>query len=117
MQELLNELTSDINYQNEQDKTSSQAIKLICEGKADGFNEELFNLLVVDISVGGKRSDGVADPKALHVHLNHLNLSTDARILVENGGVRYAPHGNMEEDTDKDKLENPLCSFHSNNAR
>lgn len=116
MQELLHELTSDINYQNEQDKTRSQAIKLICEGKADGFNEELFNLLVVDISVGGKRSDGVDDPKALHVHLNHLNLSTDARILVENGGVRYAPHGNMEEDTDIEKLENPLCSFHSNHA-
>ena len=46
IQELLDQLTSDINYENEKNKTSSEIYQLISEGKAEGFNEELFNLLV-----------------------------------------------------------------------
>lgn len=95
--ELLDELTSDINYEDEKNKTSSEICKLISEGKSEGFNEELFNLLVNKIRVGGIRSDGVDDPKALHIELNHLNLNTDMQTKVENCVLRYTMDYELEE--------------------
>ena len=114
IQALLDEFASDIDYEDEKNKTNQQISKLICEGKAEGFNEELFNLLVNQITVGGKRSDGVDDPKALHIELNHLNLSTDMRSKVVNGHMVYTPGFDMEEDLKNN--EQQMCSLHSGNT-
>lgn len=119
IQELLDQLTSDINYENEKNKTSSEIYKLISEGKAEGFNEELFNLLVNKIRVGGRRSDGVDDPKALHIELNPLYLSTDMNSKVVDGSLIYTPGFDMEENTEEEvkKNKNLMCSFYSDNTR
>lgn len=109
IQELLNELLSEINYENENNRTSIQISKLISEGKAEGFNEELFNLLVNKIRVGGTRSDGVDDPKVLFIELNHLNLSTDLLSKVIDGKLIYTP------DFDEENQDESLCSLNGDN--
>ncbi len=62
IQESLNELESLCDYEDVKQNSSKQISKLISEGKAEGFNKELFDLLVSQIVIGGKRSDGVDDP-------------------------------------------------------
>lgn len=118
IQKLLDKSASAINYENEMNKTSQQISKLVSEGKAEGFNEELFNLLVDRIRVGGIRSDGVDDPKALFVELNISNLSTDMRSIVQNGRLIYSPGFDMDEDMADEAKKNDLdlCSLYSDNA-
>ena len=120
IQELLDELTSDIEYEDEKSKNSTQICKLISEGKAEGFNEELFNLLVNKIRVGGLRyEDHVDDPKSLHVELNTYNLDTDMRSKVEDGVLRYTmDFDDMEEAVAEEVKKNnlKLYSSHINNV-
>jgi hypothetical protein len=99
IQELLNDLEEEIDYKDIKKNTSRQISKLISEGKAEGFNKELFDLLVNRIVVGGKRwSDGVDDPKSLHFELKDYNLSTDMTVVMDESGTpRYTMDSDMEE--------------------
>lgn len=120
IQEQLDVLTSDINCEDEKNKTSSQVYQLISEGKAEGFNEELFNLLVNKIIVGGTRSDGVDDPKMLHLELNPLNFKSDFHTKIENGTLHFVADLPTEE---ADKIATnevvegnlDLCTLNSEN--
>lgn len=120
IQEQLDILTSDISCEDEKNKTSSQIYKLISEGKAEGFNEELFNLLVNKIIVGGKRSDGVDDPKALHIELNPLNFKSDLHTEIKDGVLHFIADSPTEEDervvaNGTTKGNSDLCTLNSEN--
>ena len=94
---------------------------MISEGKAEGFNKELFDLLVSQIVIGGKRSDGVDDPKSLHYELINYNLNTDLHKVVKDGMLRYTMDCDMtkvmEEENGKKKEVSDLYSFYSENTR
>ncbi|WP_051588997.1 hypothetical protein [Ruminococcus sp. NK3A76] len=115
-QKLLDELVSMSNKEEIKCKAGSQIGKMISEGKADCFNEELFNYIIDRIVIGGVRSDGIDDPKALHSELNIDNLCTDMVVKVDKDGVlRYTMNENIEgiicnDDTDS------LCSYYNDNA-
>lgn len=120
-QELLNNLTSMINYEDIKSSTSSQISKLINEGKAEGFNEVLFNYIIERIVIGGRRYDGVDDPKSLHYELEVDNLNTDMVIKFDkNGNLVYTMNCNMDEIIDEESIngdDNFLCSSYGDNAR
>ncbi len=69
----------------------------IKEVKVEGFNKDLFELLVDHIIIGGKRSDGVDDPYCLHYELRNLNLDTHMSSKLENGQLRYYSKYVIEE--------------------
>ena len=95
MQTLLNDLEREIDFKNIKRNTNRQIIDLINEGKAEGFNKELFDLLVEKVIIGGKRSDGADDPRCLHFELKDYNLNTDMVVKVNEEGV---PRYTMNED-------------------
>ena len=120
IQESLNELESLCDYEDVKQNSSKQISKLISEGKAEGFNKELFDLLVSQIVIGGKRSDGVDDPKSLHYELINYNLNTDLHKVVKDGMLRYTMDCDMtkvmEEENGKKKEVSDLYSFYSENT-
>lgn len=111
-QELFEELTSLIQLEDIKNNTNVQISKLIGEGKAEGFSEELFNLIIDKIIVGGCRSDGVDDPKVLHFELIPDNLDTNLRPRITEEGIlvhspRYGLRLDSEEPiTDEDVKKN-----------
>lgn len=79
---------------------------MISEGKAEGFNKELFDLLVRKITIGGKVWDGKKykdDPNSLHYELLDYNLSTDMQKVVRDGVLRYTMDGNLEREFKKQR--------------
>jgi len=120
IQETLIELESLCGFEDVKQTSSKQISKLINEGKAEGFNKELFNLLIKQIVIGGKRSDGVDDPKSLHYELINYNLNTDMKKVVQDGMLRYTMDFDMQEAIDeenaKKKEENELYSFYLDNT-
>ncbi len=119
IQETLNELESLCGFEDIKQNSSKQISKLISEGKSEGFNKELFDLLVKQIVIGGKRSDGVDDPKSLHYELINYNLNTDMKKVVQDGMLRYTVEFDMEnamdEKSGKKKL-NDLYSLYSDDT-
>lgn len=115
----LNELESLFEYEDIKTNTSKQISNMINEGKAEGFNKELFDLIIRKITIGGKRSDGVDDPRSLHFELIDYNLSTDMKKVVKDGELRYTMDGRFEEEliieNSKKKEINDLYSFYSEN--
>ena len=97
IQETLNELESLCGFEDVKQTSSKQISKLISEGKTEGFNKELFDLLVKQIVIGGKRSDGVDDSKSLHYELINYNLNTDMKKVVQDGMLRYTMDFDMQE--------------------
>ena len=96
----LNELEALCYDEEVKKKSSKQIVQLMSEGKAEGFNKELFDLLISQIVVGGKRTtDFVDDPKSLHYELICYNLYTDLKKVVTNGELRYTMNGNLEEES------------------
>lgn len=92
---------------------------LISEGKTEGFSKELFDLLVRQIVIGGKRSDGIDDPKSLHYELINYNLNTDMKKVVQDGMLRYTMDFDMEDFSDeniKNKEVDDMCSPYSSNT-
>ena len=125
---LLEELTSIIGRENKKDNSVIQISKLINEGKAEGFSEELFNLIIDRIKIGGKRIDGVDDPRSLHFALNAFNLETGMITKVdENGVLRYTTDSDMSDmiienddntdDKSVENCENVMCSLDCDNTR
>lgn len=97
----LSELESLCDYEDIKLNSSKQISKLISEGKAEGFNKELFDLLVRKITIGGKVfKDGkyVDDPTALHYELIDYNMSTDMQKVVADGELRYTVDGKFEKE-------------------
>lgn len=121
IQEQLDALTSDISCEDEKNKTSAQIFKLISEGKAEGFNEELFNLLVNKIIVGGIRSDGVDDPKALYIELNPFNFKSDFHTEIKDGNLHFIADPPAEEaakavTNGSTEGNSDLCTLNSENG-
>lgn len=119
IQEWLNDLETDINIENISNTTSIQVNKIVNEGGADTYNKDLFDLLVNKIVIGGKRSDGVDDPRALHIELNPYNLSTDLQKKVTNGTLHFTVDKSLEEELKKSALNDTsdMCSLHSDGKR
>lgn len=114
IQKLLDDLTSDIESVNETNNRSKLINKLISEGSVDCFNEELFNLIINKVRVGGMRwTDFVDDPKSLHFELNHLNLITDMNSKVINGELVYTPGFDMLEDLANNE---EMCSLNDDDT-
>ena len=88
---------------------------MIKEGKAEGFDEKLFELLVDSITIGGNRSDGVDDPTSLHFHLNEYNLNTEMSYKVEDGTRRYYSKYDMSDAIEEARKQEPTdaCSLYS----
>lgn len=117
MQSILDDLEQEVNCENLKRNTNKQIIDLIHNGKAEGFNKELFDLLVDKVIIGGKRSDGVDDPRCLHFELNDFNLNTDMTVKInENGVYRYTMNEDML-DSSKKKAIKSLDSFDSEYTR
>ena len=120
IQETLNELESLYGMEDVKQNSSKQICKLISEGKAEGFNKELFDLIVKQIVIGGKRSDGVDDPKSLHYELINYNLNTDMKKVVRKGILYYTMDIDMEkameEENGKKKEINDVYSFYSDHT-
>ncbi|MBP1537042.1 MAG: recombinase family protein [Ruminococcus sp.] len=115
--ELLNELHSLTNYEDVKSDTNRQISRLINEGKAEGFNKELFNLIIDKIVIGGKRSDGVDDPESLHFQLNAYNLDTDLTKKVDKNGVlHYTMNCDMDEAIAQYGDDSSLCSLDKDSA-
>lgn len=113
--ELLEELQSTFNIETTKSETAFQISQLISEGKAEGFNEELFNYIIDKIVVGGKRSDFVDDPKSLHFSLNIDNLDTEMRTILQEGNLIHIwdnDSGMIQVDDDNEGDEN-LCTPYS----
>ncbi len=113
---MMDDLSATINYEGQKGNTALQIRRLINEGKAEGFNEELFNYIIDKIIIGGKRLDGTDDPRSLHFDLNVNNLQTDMVTKIdENGIVRYTCDSDIQnvdinsgEDTNSE-----LCTFYN----
>ena len=115
--QMMEELSSTIKYEGKKNNTAIQIARLISDGKLEGFNEELFNYIIDRIVVGGRRSDGVDDPKSLHFELNAYNLDTDMITKVdENGVLRYTTDRDMSQIIDDcaDDMDSDLCSIIQN---
>ncbi len=95
MYELLDE-------EDDKNNTYKQIVKLIKEGKAEGFNKELFDLMVDKITIGGKvlKEEGYVDePRSIHYALNIASLDTDLKYgYTKSGEAKYGPIGNMEKE-------------------
>ena len=110
-QNLLNELASMVKYEEAKCNSSSHISKMISEGKAECFSEELFNYIIDRIVIGGQRSDGIDDPRSLHYELNTYNLCTDMIVKVdENGVLRYTMDRNIEGIVFDEGNTDSLCS-------
>lgn len=98
IQEKIDSLNAEIKSEADTFANRKQIIAYIKEGKAEGFNKDLFELLVDHIIIGGKRSDGVDDPYCLRYELRNLNLDTHmSSKLDDNGHLRYYSEYAIEE--------------------
>jgi len=113
--ELITDMKKSVVYVDEKKATISEISQLIEEGSVEGFDERLFNYIINNIVIGGRRSDGVDDPRSLHYELIPSNLSTDLSEGFDPKGVfRYSsavPVCRDNEETDS------LCSLYSVPAR
>lgn len=122
IQELLNDLESDINLEKIKTNTSMQVRKIASEGKVDTFNKELFDLLINKIVVGGKvlneNGKWVDEPKSLHFELNPYNLCTDLETDIKDGTIHYKADKSIENKSSDDSCdeENSLCTLNSDNT-
>ena len=122
IQELLNDLESDINLEKIKNNTSMQVRKIASEGKTDTFNKELFDLLINKIVVGGKvlneNGKWVDEPKSLHFELNPYNLCTDLEKDIKDGMIHYKADKSIENKSSDDSCdeENSLCTLNSDNT-
>ena len=114
IEESMKEIKELLNYKDNQQKNSKQIHTLIREGKAEGFNKELFDLLIDKIVVGGKRSDGVDDPHSLHYELIDYNLNTYMSCDIKDGLRHYYFEDDVENA--KKKVNNEMCSLDSDNT-
>ena len=103
IQEKIDLLNSEIKNEEVSLSNRKQLIQYIKDGKAEGFNKELFELLVERIIIGGKRSDGVDDPKSLHYELKDFNLDTLMSSKIVDGYKRYYSEYDIEEASKKAK--------------
>ncbi|MBQ6270808.1 MAG: recombinase family protein [Clostridiales bacterium] len=103
IQEKIDSLNSEIKNEEVSLSNRKQLIQYIKDGKAEGFNKELFELLVERIIIGGKRSDGVDDPKSLHYELKDFNLDTLMSSKIVDGYKRYYSEYDIEEASKKAK--------------
>ena len=115
IQQTIDELRSVYDYEEIKKNTSKQIRQMIKEGKAEGFDEKLFELLVDSITIGGNRSDGVDDPTSLHFHLNEYNLNTEMSYKVEDGTRRYYSKYDMSDAIEEARKQEPTdaCSLYS----
>lgn len=111
----LDELTSLIKHEEEVKSTNKQIFNLINEGKAEGFNKELFELLINKITIGGKRLDGVNDPKLFRYELNTSNLNTDMSCNILDGKLHY--FSKFDEESHQESLNNGVYSHDSDDTR
>ena len=119
-QKLITELEKDINLEDKKNDAGLRVREIVCEGKTDEFNKELFDLIVDKVVVGGKRADGKDDPQALHFELIPYNLNTDLSKTVKNGTIHYKVNESLENILRKDALskkqESELCLLNSDNT-
>mgnify|MGYP003509452639 FL=1 len=111
----LDKLTQLLYHEEMQKNTNKQISQLINEGKAEGFNKELFDLLVDKIIIGGKRyADGVDDPTVMKFDLNDYNLNTHMSCDIVEGCRHYNYQGGTIDT--KKKVDNETCSSYSNDT-
>lgn len=105
----LDDLYKRLDKEKEVKKTRKQLLSLIQNGAIEGFNKELFDLLIDKITIGGKVFDldagkYIDNPTSLHFDFKLENLSTGLILKeIEDGVFRYTMDADYEKLSEKIK--------------